>query len=90
MKVPTTAPIEVAPIWKRVLAVILDLVTTFAGFGMAIAWATGSTTTGGFSLDGWPALLLFALMIAYFIIGRRYLGGTLWDRILGIGRPQPT
>jgi hypothetical protein len=33
--------------------------------------------------------LLFVVMVAYFFLGRRYAGGTLWDRILRIGRPQP-
>jgi len=49
---------------------------------MAIATLTGDTTGAGFKLDGIPALILFALMIAYFVIGSRYLGGTLWQRIL--------
>lgn len=81
--------IKPAAVWKRVVAVLLDLITTFAGFGMAIATATGSTTSSGFNLEGWPALILFALIAIYFFIGRRYAGGTLWDRILGIARPQP-
>ncbi len=84
-----TDAVQPAAIWKRVLAVILDLFTTFFGFGMAIAFATGATTSKGFNLQGGPALLLFALIVAYFFIGRRYAGGTLWDRILAIGRPQP-
>jgi uncharacterized RDD family membrane protein YckC len=84
-----TEPIKAAPIWKRVLAVILDFFSAFFAFGMAIASLTGGRTAGGFSLDGWPALVLFVLVAAYFFIGRRYLGGTLWDRILGIARPQP-
>ena len=41
------------------------------------------------ALQGWPALLLFALVVAYFYVGRRVVGGTLWDRFFGIGRPQP-
>jgi hypothetical protein len=82
-------PVQRASMVKRVIATILDLITAFAGFGMAIAYATGMTTKGGFSLQGAPALLLFALIIAYFVIGRRFAGGTLWDRILGIARPQP-
>jgi hypothetical protein len=83
---PTTAA---APVWKRVLAVILDFFTTFFVLGMAIAYVSGDTTSTGFNLNGLPALVLFALMVAYFFVGRRYLGGTLWDRILRIGRPQP-
>jgi hypothetical protein len=56
---------------------------------MLIAWLTGSTTPNGFNLSGWPALLLFALIVTYFVVGRRFAGGTIWDRILRIHRPQP-
>jgi uncharacterized RDD family membrane protein YckC len=78
-----------ASIGVRFLATTLDLFTAFIGFGLAIAYATGMTTQGGFNLTGIPALLLFALVIAYFFVGRRLAGGTLWDRIFRIARPQP-
>jgi hypothetical protein len=84
-----TEPTKAAPVWKRVVAAILDFITAFFVFGFAIAATTGDTTSGGFNLSGLPAVVLFVLVAAYFFIGRRYLGGTLWDRILGIGRPQP-
>jgi hypothetical protein len=32
---------------------------------------------------------LFVLVVAYFYVGRRVAGGTLWDRFFGIVRPQP-
>jgi hypothetical protein len=85
-----TNTIQAAPVWKRGLAATLDFFTVFFGFGWAIGYFTGHTTENGFNLDGGPALLMLALIVAYFFIGRRYAGGTLWDRILGIGRPQPT
>jgi len=84
-----TDPVQPAATWKRVLAVILDFFTVFFGFGMAIAKYTGDTTENGFKLDGAPAIVLFVLIGAYFFIGRRYAGGTLWDRIFRIARPQP-
>jgi uncharacterized membrane protein YkvI len=84
-----TEPAKRAPVWKRVIASILDFFTAFFVFGMAIAYFTGETTSKGFNLTGWSALLLFALVVAYFFVGRRHLGGTLWDRIFGIARPQP-
>jgi hypothetical protein len=83
------AQIQPAPVWKRVVAVILDFLTVFFAGGWAIGWYTGGATSTGFNLDGAPALILFALIAAYFFVLRRYAGGTLWDRILGIGRPQP-
>jgi hypothetical protein len=79
-----------APTWKRVLAPILDFFSVFFGVGYAIASATGMRTADGFDLTGWPALLLFMIVIAYFIVGRRFAGGTLWDRFFGIARPQPS
>ena len=72
--------------WKRVVAAILDFLTVFFAGGYAIASVTGNTTSKGFELNGWPALLLFALIFAYFFVGRRYLGGTIWDRIFRIPR----
>ncbi|MDR7147111.1 RDD family protein [Rhizobium sp. BE258] len=73
-KVPAT--------WRIVLAAILDFFTIFwvAGYGVALIF--GGKTENGFSLDGGPALLSFALMIAYFVVFNKYLGGTIWKRIL--------
>jgi uncharacterized RDD family membrane protein YckC len=78
-----------AAFWKRVLALILDGLTSLCLFGTPIAWLTGNLTSNGFRLSGGPALLLLVLMVGYFYSSRRELGGTLWDHILGIGRPQP-
>ena len=69
--------------WRKVVAVILDLVFSFAIFGYVIAAFTGGTTDTGFDLQGGPALLLFGLVILYFIIFRRFLGGTVFQRLLG-------
>ncbi len=68
--------------WRIILAAILDFFTAFFVFGYVVASLTGNTTDEGFQLDGPPALALFALVIAYFWIGRKYLGGTLWQRLL--------
>ena len=48
-----------------------------------IAKFTGGTTDQGFDLQGGPALLLFGLVILYFIAFRRFLGGTVFQRLLG-------
>ena len=68
--------------WRKILAAILDFLTVFIVGGYVIAKLTGSTTEGGFQLNGTPALILFAIVIAYFWLGSRYAGGTIWQRIL--------
>jgi len=45
--------------------------TIFIAVGYAIAVATGSTTSGGFELNGGSAFLLFAMIAGYFFAGRR-------------------
>ncbi len=68
--------------FRKVAAAILDFFTVFAIGGYAIARMTGNTTEGGFSLNGAPALVLFALIAAYFYVGYKHAGGTIWQRIL--------
>lgn len=68
--------------WRIVLAAILDFLTAFFIFGYIIASILGGKTEDGFQLNGLPALLLFVLIVAYFILFNRFLGGTLWKRIL--------
>ncbi|MCB1397820.1 MAG: hypothetical protein H6898_11565 [Rhodobacter sp.] len=69
------------PTWRIVLAAILDFLTVFVVGGYLIALVTGDTTEGGFSLNGLPAVVLFAMIILYFVLAKR-VGGTLWQRIL--------
>ncbi|MDP1869128.1 hypothetical protein [Bradyrhizobium sp.] len=68
--------------WRKVLAAILDFVTVFFGGGYAIGYLTGNVASEGFKLEGMPALILFALLIVYFVAGSKYLGGTIWQRVL--------
>lgn len=72
--------------WRIVLAFILDLLMSFVLLGYAIGLLFGGATDNGFSLEGWPAFLLFAAVIAYFIVFNKFLGGTIWKRILGVVR----
>lgn len=69
--------------WRKVFAAILDFLTVLIVGGYAIAYLTGGTTADGFELNGAPAFALFALIVLYFVIGGRYLGGTIWQRLLG-------
>lgn len=73
--------------WKIVVAAILDFLLVFFAAGYAIAMLTGSTTAGGFELTGAPALVLFALVIAYFVVMNKWLGGTVFKRLFGIAGP---
>ena len=69
--------------FRKVAAALLDFFTVFLVGGFLIAKATGNTTADGFSLSGVPALILFGLIAAYFYVGYKYAGGTIWQRILG-------
>jgi len=67
--------------WRVVLAFILDVLTSFFVVGYIIGALTGNLSDGGFALQGGPAILAFALIIAYMWFMPRY-GGRLWQRIL--------
>jgi len=71
-----------APTWKKIVAAILDFFTVFIAGGMVVAQLTGNMTDGGFSLEGLPALVVFAVIIVYFVVCNKFLGGTLWQRVL--------
>lgn len=74
--------VKQVPTWRKVLAAILDLLTIFFVGGYVIGYLTGNVTSEGFQLEGAPAMILFAVIIAYFVVFPKYLGGTLWQRIL--------
>jgi len=69
---------------RKVVAAILDFLLIFVGGGYVIGYLTGGLNEGGFNLNGGPAFVLFALIVLYFIVFRRYLGGTVFQRLLGI------
>ncbi len=77
-----TKPAAQPATWRIVLAAVFDFLTAFLVFGYIIASIFGGRTADGFQLDGLPALLLFVLIVAYFILFNRFLGGTLWKSIL--------
>jgi len=74
-------PLPIAT-WRKVLAAVLDFLMVFFIGGYAIGYLTGNVTDEGFKLNGAPAIVLFALTIVYFVAGSKYLGGTIWQRIL--------
>lgn len=81
-----TIPPKRPATWKLVLAAILDFITAFFVIGFLVAWLTGGLTDNGFSLQGIPALICFLLIIAYFVVFNKFLGGTIWRWILGARR----
>ena len=68
------------------IAGILDFLTAFFIGGFIVAIFAGSMTGNGFKLEGSAAICLFALIIAYYAIGNRMFGGTLWKHLLGLTR----
>ena len=77
-----TDTIKPVATWRKVLAAVLDFLTIFFVGGYAIGYLTGNLTAEGFNLEGTSALLLFAVIIVYFVVGSKYLSGTVWQRIL--------
>ena len=78
-----TQPKQVST-WRKVVAAILDFLFVLFIGGYAIGYMTGNLTDEGFSLNGGPAFILFAIIVLYFIVFTRYLGGTVFQRLLGV------
>jgi len=83
------AIIERAAIWKRLAAFYVDFCTVYYGGGYLIDLAVGEPSKHGGYFHGIIALAHLAVVVLYFIVGWLYAGGTLWDRIFRIPRPQP-
>jgi hypothetical protein len=71
------------PLWRKVLAAILDFFFALYIAGYAVGYLTGNLTGDGFKLEGAPAFAVFALVALYFAVFTRLLGGTIWQRLLG-------
>jgi hypothetical protein len=69
--------------WRKVVAAVLDFIFVFAIAGYAVGYLTGNLTDGGFDLKGGPAMIVFALVAIYFAAFTKFLGGTVWQRVLG-------
>jgi uncharacterized RDD family membrane protein YckC len=71
------------------LAAIVDTAIAFFGFGFAIAALTSQASVqpdGGveFHLEGGPALALFALGFAYFVVLEAAFGATVGKFLVGV------
>jgi len=80
--------VERAPTWKLLAAFVLDLCTVALVAGYAVAAVTGDIDGAKFHLHGAPAMAAFILVLLYFVAAR-FVGGSLWDRVFRIARPQP-
>lgn len=70
-------------IWRKVLAAVLDFFFVLYIAGYAVGYLTGNLTNDGFKLEGAPVIAVFALLAIYFVVFTRFLGGTIWQRLLG-------
>ena len=74
---------------RRLIAAIVDGAIVFFGFGFAIAALTSNALLkpdGGaeFHLEGGPALVLFALGFAYYVVLEALLGATVGKYLVGV------
>jgi len=79
-----TEPRTCVPTWRKVVAAALDFLFVFFIAGYAVGYMTGHVSNGGFELSGAPALVVFAAVALYFVVFSKLLGGTLWQRALGV------
>ena len=83
IQVTQTRPHKPVAVWRKVLAAMLDFSFAFYLAGYVVGYFTGDLADGGFELKGVPALIVFALIAAYFVVFARFLGGTVGQRMLG-------
>jgi len=76
--------VQNVPTWKKVVAFLIDLIGSFFILGYIIGYFTGNLTSRGFNLNGGPAFLLFILIIVYFVVFNKFLGGTVGKRLFKI------
>jgi uncharacterized RDD family membrane protein YckC len=73
---------------RRLLALLVDTLIGFVGFGFAIALFTGNASSSpgqvGFELQGTSALALYALLFGYFVVMEATLGATLGKLLVGL------
>ncbi len=69
---------------RKVFAAIFDFLFIFIVAGYLVARLTGGVTEEGFELKGGPAFALFGIVVLYFAVFSRFLGGTLFQRLFGV------
>ena len=64
----TAARAFVATYLKKAVALLLDLYTSFVGFGYAVGYFTNAITDAGIKLSNNGVAVTFLLMAAYFFV----------------------
>jgi len=67
----------------RFVAVLVDSIVLFI-FGYLLAAVTGSTSAGGFELQGGPFFIFSLTGLLYYILMEAFRGGTLGKLVVGI------
>jgi len=81
---PCIGPPNSIATWRKAVAAALDFFFAFFVAGLSVGYLTGNLTKGGFELHGAPALVVFAAIPLYFVVFTKFLGGTVWQRVLGV------
>jgi hypothetical protein len=86
---PNLVPIRVEPpdpvaTWREPVAAALDFLFAFLISGYVVGCVIGKMPKDGFEPNGAPALVVFVTVALYFVICTRFLGGTVWQRALGL------
>lgn len=84
LSLPQTETRKPVATWRKIVAAVLDFLSAFFAAGFAIAYLTGNLTNDGFELHGVPAIVALAAVALYFVIFTKFLGGTLWQRLLRV------
>ena len=74
---------EAVGVGRRAVAIIIDSIILCV-LGYIIAMFTGGTTSAGFSVTGAPALILFLIALAYYVVMEVTSGGTIGKKAMGL------
>jgi len=72
------------PLLVRVVAFFIDLVIALVAALVISSLVVGQKTSNGFTLTGWRGAVPLILIVLYFFVMNKYLGGTLAKRMLRI------
>ena len=70
--------------WRKVVAAAtLDVLFALVAESV-VRHLAGKAAKGGFELTGMSAVAVLGVVVLYFVICTRFLGGTVWQRALGL------